>query len=172
VILVPNFKKDYFVELFKEQSGIEIEGVPRDTLSKSSYIFQNISFISLNFISIAVILLSGAKLVIGILNPPMPLIQDAMVYHHYSSISSLVFGILIIMFTIVMAVTLLSNLQNIQKNKVPILFLGTAFFTGGVGGALVTNFDIFGLLLLGNILLFLTFVFVSLFILTSVRKAQ
>jgi len=132
--------------------------------------FQNISFISLNFISVVVVLLSGIKLFVGILDSPTPLIQDVMVYHYYSPVSSLVFGILIVAFTILMAMTLLSNLQNIKRNRTPVLFLGTAFFTGGIGGALVTNFNVFGLLLLGNILLFLTFVLVSLFIFSSSRK--
>lgn len=127
--------------------------------------FQQIKSVSPNFISIMVIILSFIKLIIGIIVPSQPVTQGTLVYWHYNMIDATAFSICIILFTLAMALTFLSNLANIKKNKLPIFFLGTAFFLGGIGGSLVVFANSFWPLLASYLLIFSVFVFLILFIL-------
>lgn len=48
VILVPDFKKDYFLEKFSKRKNVVIEGISDKTLPRRAYIFHKLSFVLLD----------------------------------------------------------------------------------------------------------------------------
>ncbi|MBI3685028.1 hypothetical protein HY250_01360 [Candidatus Azambacteria bacterium] len=133
--------------------------------------FQGLSF-SPNVITALVTLASATEAFVAFLFPTAPVLADNLIYWHYPPANYIVYSVLIFLFTIIMAITLLSNLKNIQKHQRQILFLGTGFITGGVGGVLLVSCNTFGLLLTSYVLLLLTFVLATLFLITSSNKKE
>ncbi|OGD32322.1 hypothetical protein A3C91_01030 [Candidatus Azambacteria bacterium RIFCSPHIGHO2_02_FULL_52_12] len=129
--------------------------------------FQQVKSVSPNFISAVVAVFSFIKLFVGMNALPQPVIQGFLIYWHYAIIDAIVFSIGIILFTLALGVTFLSNLANIKKNKVPLFFLGLGFLFAGLGGSLVVLVNDFWPLLVSYIFIFTVFVCASVFILSS-----
>lgn len=133
--------------------------------------FQNLSF-SPNLITASVAFLTILKCAIGLAFPTEPIRIGILIYWQYPHENYIAYSVLISLFTVAMALTLLSNIKNVQKNRGRLLFLGTAFFTGGVGGAFTVSSYVFGPLLFGYVLLLLTFFLVALFVFTPTGRAE
>lgn len=133
--------------------------------------FQGLSFPP-NLITAFVTIASAAQAFAAFLFPTAPVLADNLIYWHYPPANYIVFSMFIFLFTIAMAIALLSNLKNIRIHQKQVFILGTGFVTGGLGGALVVISNTFGLLLLSYILILLTFVLLMLFLITSSRQKE
>lgn len=106
----------------------------------------------------AVILISVfARLFIGIPHLSNPIVRNGLIFTQYSFLVSIVQGALVLAFTLLVAVTLFSNLKNMQQKKGRVFLLGIIFITGGIGGALAGASD-FTPVLIGNSMMLVCFV--------------
>lgn len=132
--------------------------------------FERLS-ISPNIVSAFIIVLIGWKFIgqalAGLLPEPLKTVFTGW---YYPLADSLAFGVLIFIFSFAFALTLIVHVKNIKKHAASILFLGLAFFVGGLSGVLIPNVSNIGMLFLGYILLVSAFVFVSLFVLSSEKQ--
>ncbi|OGD32061.1 hypothetical protein A3C91_04000 [Candidatus Azambacteria bacterium RIFCSPHIGHO2_02_FULL_52_12] len=129
--------------------------------------FQNLS-VSFGVVNAVILISVLARLFIGVPHLSNPVVQGGLIYTRYSFLVSVVQGALIIVFTLLVAVTLLSNLKNLQQKKRSVLLLGLAFILGGVGGALVGMND-FVPILAGHLLLSACFI-LPFFLITRVSS--
>lgn len=105
-----------------------------------------------------------------ILVPSVPVLADGIVYWHYPTLNAMVYGALLLLFTVAMGATLLSNLGNIRAHKRPIFLLGIAFLVGGLSGIFIVNFNTFAPVFIGYTLLLITFILVFLFAFTLSKE--
>lgn len=134
--------------------------------------FQQISFLSYQAVSFIAILASLVGTGVGVYYSEIPEIKDGLIYWHYALPHIIVYLTLLTCYTGAMGITLLSHLNSVSKRKSQIFYLGAGFLTGGMGGFFIIGFNSFLFSLFGFLLLFITFIFVGLFILTSLREKE
>jgi len=128
--------------------------------------FQAMKSLSPNFAYYLVFFMTLANFAVGILFIQNPVLKGNLIYWQFPFVSSLMFGGSGIILTTLMAITLLSNLQNMAKHRMAMFFLGSAFLVGGVGWFLVVNFHSYTELFTAYSLLLVTFFLVLMFVLS------
>ena len=131
--------------------------------------FENIS-LSPNAMSVVVMALIGAKFVLDSIPWFLPGVNDMLVYWNYSVSDSFVFGALVAIFSLAVGYVLMAHSVDVGKHVREMVFLGFAFFVGGISGVLLPNATDVRALFAGYVLLFTAFLFVTLFVLNISRK--
>lgn len=133
--------------------------------------FENIS-LSPNAMSVAVMALIGTKLVLDSIPWFLPGVNDILVQWHYPVTDSFVFGALVAIFSLAVGYVLMAHSVDVGKYAREMVFLGFAFFIGGISGVLLPNATDVRALFAGYLLLFTAFLFVTLFVLNISRKKR
>jgi len=139
---------------------------------RSFFRFQGITFFSPAFVTATVAAIATAKFIFGLYLLPSPEIRDNLLYLHYSAFSAIGHGILVFFFALAVAVALFSNLKNVKKHRRSLFMLGIAFFIGGLSGVFLSNFNTFGVVFFGYILLLTTFTLAFLVVISLKRRTS
>lgn len=126
--------------------------------------------LSPNAMSVTVMLLIGAKIIIDSVPWFLPGVNDVFVFWNYTISDSFVFGALIAIFSLAIGYVLMAHSVDVGKHVKEMVFLGFAFFFGGISGVLLPNASNVQFLFGGYILLFVAFLFVTLFVLNISRR--